>query len=174
MEINRHVFILTLLAIVLISLTGCHRVYPNRIISSTEVLLVTHHDRYMTALGEADDWSLGQELEPTECGRFTLHKLDNDKVALETCKGRFVTAQRRGGAGMENWEHWELWQDSAFGDCGQFTRHDVVDGTVAFETCAGRYVTAGDGGWPAGLQWSVIAQTDEVQSWEKFTLQPKP
>lgn len=42
---------------------------------------------------------------------------------------------------------------------------------VAFKTCAGNLFTAGDGGWPAPLQWPVVAETDLLQDWEIFTVE---
>ena len=135
---------------------------------SPKVALVSFHGRYVTALGEGDDWSLRQEPGLSDCGWFTQYHLDNGKIALVTCYGRYVTAPRRG---TTRWD-WQIWQESGLGDCGQFTLHELQDG-VAFETCAGKFFTAGDGNWDSGLQWSVVAETDRIEAWERFTvLQP--
>jgi hypothetical protein len=137
---------------------------------SQKVALVSFHGRYVTALGESDDWALKQELELSECGWFTQYHLDNDKVALVTCHGRYITAPRRG---TTRWD-WELWQESGLGDCGQFVLRDLGSDEVAFETCTGNFFTAGDGGWESGLQWSVVAETDKIEAWERFTILPEP
>jgi signal transduction histidine kinase len=135
-----------------------------------KVALVTYHEtfgtRYVTAMGEADRWALTQEPELGDCGKFTLFDLGNDKVALRTCHGRYVTAPKRG---IER-SDWVLWQDSGLGDCGQFDLVKLADGKVAFKTCAGKYFTPGNDTWP-GLEWSVVAETDQLQGWEEFTLQ---
>ncbi len=133
---------------------------------SPRVALLSFHGRYVTALGEEEDWSLGQEQVLSDCGLFTQRQLDNGKIALVTCHGRYVTAPRRG---TTRWD-WALWQESALGDCGQFILHDQGDGEVALETCAGRFVTAGDGSWGEGLQWGVVAETDTIDDWERFAL----
>jgi hypothetical protein len=105
----------------------------------------------------------------SDCGWFTQYHLDNGKIALVTCYGRYVTAPRRG---TTRWD-WELWQESGLGDCGQFVLRDLGSNVVAFETCSGNFFTAGDGNWESGLQWSVVAETDVIDAWERFTvLQP--
>lgn len=135
-----------------------------------KVALVSFHGRYVTALGESDDWALRQETELSDCGWFSLYLLDNDKIALVTCHDRYVTAPRRG---TTRWD-WELWQESGLGDCGQFVLRDLGSDEVAFETCAGNFFTAGDHGWGSGLQWSVVAETDNIEAWEHFTILPEP
>lgn len=136
---------------------------------SPKVALVSFHGRYVTALGEDDEWSLKQEPGLSECGWFTQYYLDSARIALMTCHGRYVTAPRRG---TTRWD-WALWQESGLGDCGQFVLHDLGSDGVAFETCAGRFFTAGDGNWGSGLQWSLVAETDKIEAWERFTvLQP--
>jgi len=134
-----------------------------------KIALMSFHGRYVTAMGEDDDWALRQETELRPCGWFTQYHLDNDRIALVTCHGRYVTAPRRGTA---RWD-WQVWQESCLGDCGQFKLHELQDG-VAFETCAGRFVTAGDGNWPPGLQWSIVAETDRIEAWEIFTVLLQP
>jgi hypothetical protein len=130
-----------------------------------KIALVSFHGRYVTAQGEDDDWVLKQEPELSECGWFTQHRLENGKIALLTCHGRYVYAPRRG---TTRWD-WQLWQESGLGDCGQFKLHRLQDG-IAFETCAGNFFTAGDGNWDAGLQWSIVAETDKLDDWEWFTV----
>jgi hypothetical protein len=131
-----------------------------------EVALVSFHGRYVTAMGADDDWALQQQPTLDTCGVFDQVDLGDGEVALETCHGRYVTAPRRG---TTRWD-WALWQDSALGDCARFVPHELEGGEVAFESCAGRFLTAGDGGWASGLQWMVVAETDKIQDWERFTL----
>jgi hypothetical protein len=136
---------------------------------SPKMALVSFHGRYVTARGEGDDWSLGQEPGLSDCGWFTQYHLDNGEIALLTCHDRYVTAPRRG---TTRWD-WALWQESGLGDCGQFILHDLGRDGVAFETCAGKFFSAGDGNWGSGMQWSVVAETDRIEDWERFTvLQP--
>lgn len=139
-----------------------------------EVALVSFHGRYVTAMGAADDWALQQRPELDACGVFDWVDLGGGEIALVTCHDRYVTAPRRG---TTRWD-WALWQDSALGDCARFVPHELEGGLeggpgggeVAFESCAGRFLTAGDGGWASGLAWTVVAETDKIQDWERFTL----
>jgi hypothetical protein len=158
------------LLIGLLSLAGCHALRVPANAPSSVIALRSFHGRYVTALKETDGWSLRQsdEAEPGDCAWFTRYDLADGKIALETCHGRFVTAPRRG----TQREDWEVWQESGLGDCAQFVVERHGDG-LAFKTCAGRYITAGDGGWPAPLQWSLVAETDRVQDWEIFTVLPR-
>jgi signal transduction histidine kinase len=136
-----------------------------------QVALLSYHGRYVTAMGEDAGWLLKQELDLGDCGRFTLIDLRNGKVALLTCHGRYVTAPRRPNTSPPSTYHdeqWLLWQDSGLSDCGQFDLVDRPGNKVVFRTCAGMVFTAGDGGWPGKMQWSVVAETDNVQSWEEF------
>ena len=137
---------------------------------SPRIALMSFHGRYVTAMGEDDDWALRQETKLSDCGTFTQYHLDNGRIALVTCHGRYVTAPRRG---TTRWD-WELWQESGLGDCGQFTLHDQGSDGVAFETCAGRFVTAGDASWPGGLAWSLVGETYDVLTWERFTVLAQP
>jgi len=137
--------------------------------STQRVAFVSFHGRYVTAMGEDDDWALRQEPELGDCGWFTQRRLDNGKVTLETCYGRYVTAPRRG---TTRWD-WMLGQEPTLSDCGQFTLRDLGSDGVALETCAERFVTAGDGNWPGKLAWSLVGETEEIKDWERFTmLQP--
>jgi hypothetical protein len=131
-----------------------------------EVVFKSFHGRYVTAMGEDDDWSLRQETELSECGRFIQRHLANGKIALETCYGRYVTAPI---TGIER-PDWMLGQESELGKCEQFDLYDLGSDRVAFKTCAENFFTAGDGGWPPPLQWSVVAETDILQDWEIFTV----
>jgi hypothetical protein len=134
-----------------------------------EVVFKSHHGQYVTAMGAGDGWSLKQEPELDNCGRFTQHHLANGKIALVTCYDRYVTAPDNG---TTRWD-WMLGQESELGKCGQFDLYDLGSDRVAFRTCAGKFFTAGDGGWPPGLEWSIIAETDNMDAWEIFTvLQP--
>ncbi len=69
-------------------------------------------------------------------------------------------------------EKWLLGQDPGLGDCEQFKMEEQPDAKVAFKTCADMVVTAADGGWPGDMAWSVVAETNEIKDWEKFTLEP--
>ena len=133
------------------------------------VAFVSFHGRYVTAMGTEDNWSLRQEPELGECGWFTQRQLDDGKITLETCHGRYVTAPQ---SGTTRWD-WMLGQESELGDCGQFILYDLGRDGVALETCAGKFVTAGDGNWPGELAWTVVGEADDIQDWERFKmLQP--
>ena len=131
-----------------------------------KVALLSFHGRYVTAAGAGGGWLLRQEPDLSDCGWFTLHYLDNGKVALMTCHGRYVTAPKTGATRAD----WLLWQESELGDCGHFVLHDLGHDGVAFETCAEKFFTAGDGNWEPGLEWSVVAETNVLQAWERFTV----
>lgn len=133
---------------------------------SPNIAILSSHGRYVTAMGEDGAWSIKQESELGKCGWFTQRRLDNGKVALLTCYGRYVTAPRRGTSRQDL----QLWQDSSLGDCAQFELFGLENDRVAFKTCAGKFFTAGDAGWDPGLQWSVVTETDKIDSWERFTL----
>ena len=142
-----------------------------------KVVLFSSHDRYVTALGADSDWVLTQNPELEECGKFTLIPR-GDKVALLTCKGRFVTAPRLPNINPASTQHdpqRRLWQETSLGDCGLYDLIDLPDDPerpgdkVAFRTCAGEVLTAGDGGW-GDMAWAVVAETDRIQGWEEFTL----
>ena len=133
-----------------------------------KVALMSFHKRFVIAKSGGGGWLLKQETELSDCGWFTLHHLENNKVALETCHDRYVTAPNSDATGQD----WMLWQESELGDCGQFILHKQSDG-IAFETCAGRYITAGDGSWPPERAWSLIGETHDILEWELFTLLQK-
>lgn len=128
------------------------------------------HGRYVTAMGENDDWALRQETELSDCGWFTQHYFANGKIALETCHGRYVIAPQTGAQRQD----WMLGQASRLSDCGQFDLYELGNDRVAFKTCAGNFFTAGDGDWPPPLQWSVVAETDVLLDWEIFTVLLRP
>jgi len=131
------------------------------------VALLSFHGRYVTAKGAADGWVLRQEPRlDDKCGWFTVNPQDKGKVALLTCYNRYVTAP---STGTFRWD-WRLRQETKLEDCGNFTVHDLGNGEVAFETCAGKFITAGDGNWSPGLQWLVVAETNNLLAWEHFTL----
>jgi hypothetical protein len=134
-----------------------------------KVALLSFHGRWVTAIGGGGGWLLRQEPEPSDCGWFTLHHLDNGKVALVTCHDRYVTAPKTGVTRSD----WRLWQESELDDCGQFVLYDLGGDHVAVETCAGNILTAGDGGWPGELAWAIVGETDDIKDWERFKmLQP--
>ena len=133
--------------------------------ATQEVVLISFHDRFVTASGGGAGWLLRQELHLAGCGWFTLHFLENGKVTLKTCHDQYITAPASGTTRAD----WQLFQQPERTDCGEFVLHERSDG-VALETCAHRYITAGDGGWPGDLAWSLVAETDEILTWELFTV----
>ena len=133
------------------------------LVATQTVALLSFHDRFVTASGGGSAWLLRQEPHLGDCGWFTLHRLENGKVSLETCHGRYVTAPQSGTTRAD----WQLWQEPELTDCGQFVLHERSDG-LALETCAGKYITAGDGGWEGDLAWSLVAETDNILAWELF------
>jgi hypothetical protein len=136
---------------------------PTLPLTST-VILISSHGRYVTAM---PDGTLRQTPELTDCGRFTLRRLDDDTVALETCQKRWVTAPMTA-------PDWKVTQSPSLGECGAFVLHVLGHNLVAFETCAGRWLTAvGDNGEPAVVGY-VIAQAFEMKEWEMFTMRPQP
>jgi signal transduction histidine kinase len=139
-----------------------------------QVAILSYHDRYVTALGDADGWVLKQEEVLGECGKFILIPQINGKDALLTCHDRFVTAPWRANPsepGNTHDEQWLLGQEPGLGECEQFDFLPQEDDIVAFGTCAGVVVTAGDGMWPGDMAWTMVTETDKIQDWEKFKLQ---
>jgi hypothetical protein len=132
----------------------------------TEVAFKSFHGRYVTAMGENDDWVLRQEAGLSGCGWFTQHHLANGKIALETCHGRYITAPRTGTERRD----WILRQESELGPYGQFDLYELGSNRVAFKTRVDKFFTAGDGNWPPGLEWSVIGEADNMEAWEIFTV----
>jgi hypothetical protein len=164
MKDNKILFHLTiLLLLVVLVITRCTIIIPPPPI---KVAFKSHHGRYITAMGADDNWALRQEIELSDCGRFTQHYLANGKIALETCYGRYVTAPKSGVTRRD----WMLGQESKLGNCGQFDLYELGNDRVAFKTCAGKFFTAGDGGWDPGLEWSVVGETDILLDWEIFTM----
>ena len=155
--------ITTIVALIIAVVRYC--VLPPR----EEIAFKSVHGRYVTAMG-ADDWTLRQISELRPCGRFIQHQLANGKIALETCYGRYVTAPSTGDTTSD----WMLRQESELSDCGQFDLYDLGSDRVAFRSCVGNFFTAGDGGWPPPLTWSVVAETDILQEWERFTVLQRP
>jgi hypothetical protein len=130
-----------------------------------DIVLKSSHGRYVTAMGQENDWVLKQELAWSECALLTQESLPNGRVALKTCHGLYVTAPESGGP---RWD-WMLRQEPKLGECGQFDVYDLGSDRVAYRTCAEAFLTAGDGNWPAGLEWAIIGETQELQAWEEFT-----
>jgi hypothetical protein len=131
---------------------------------AVKIALKSFHGRYVTAMGEENGWVPIQETELRECGRFIQHHLANGKIALETCRDRYVTAPKTGTERLG----WMPRQESKLGDCGQFELYDLKSDRVAFITCAERFFTAGDGGREP--LWSVGRETDILLDWEIFTV----
>jgi hypothetical protein len=146
-------------------------VEATRLAQPSKTIVLSYHGRFVTAMGAADNWLLRQEPALIDCGKFTLHYLDDGKVALMTCHDRYVTAPK---SGVER-KDWLLWQEPELGECGRFELSDLSGDQVALKTCAGNFVTAGDAGWDPGLEWSIVAETADLRDWEIFTLlQPLP
>jgi hypothetical protein len=170
------------------------------VVMSDMIAIQTYHkkggkNRYVTAMDSAWDWVLrGETNELRASERFTLLCLDNDKVAFQTAqvqdgKNRYITAMGSDWDWVLRGEAIELLEFE------QFMLHDVNkeplpclevlellkqgEVQVALQTChknnAGdkyRYVTAmNDEG---DRDWKLVAQADDVQDWEKFTLVPLP
>ncbi len=139
---------------------------PTLPLTST-VILVSSHGRYVTAM---PDGTLRQTRELSDCGRFTLQRLSDRTVALQTCQNRWVTAPLTGVTSLD----WKVTQSPSLDDCGEFVLHNLGRNLVAFETCAGRWLTAvGDSGEPAVVGY-VIANTYLMNVWEMFTMKPPP
>jgi hypothetical protein len=134
--------------------------------ATQKVALMSFHGRFVIASGSGAGWLLRQQPDLTDCGWLTLQHLENGKVSLMTCHSRYVTARKTGATPRD----WLLWQDWELGDCAQFALHDLGRDGVALETCAGRFVTAGDGGWPGQLAWSLVGETGNIETWERFTM----
>jgi hypothetical protein len=130
-----------------------------------EAAFRSHHGKYVTAMGESDDWVLKQESDLSPCAWFTLQNLANGNVTLMTCHGRYVTAPDAGGSRAECLLR-QLSQETA---CGEFLLHHLGDDKVALQTCAGKFVTAGDGGW-GDLAWSLVGEQTEILGWEMFAV----
>lgn len=139
---------------------------------SIEVVIVSFHGRYVTALEEEGNWKLTQETDLGPCGRFILHRMANGKIALETCYGQYITAP----SGCDTRLDCILRQKSNLGDTEQFDLYEFGNDTVAFKTSEGRFFTAGDAGqgWEGELAWSVVAETKILRDWENFTLLQQP
>jgi hypothetical protein len=135
--------------------------------ATREVVLISFHDRFVTALGGGAGWLLRQESHLSDCGWFSLHFLEDGQVTLKTCHDQYVTAPDSGTTSAD----WRLFQQPELTDCGRFTLHEGSDG-VALESCVGKYVTAGDAGlgWEGELAWSLVAETDQILAWELFTV----
>ena len=138
------------------------------IAATQRAALLSFHGRFVTASGGGGSWLIGQETNLSDCGWFTLRFLDDGKVSLMTCHGRYVTAPESGTTRTD----WLLWQEPVLSRCGQFILHDLGSGRFSFETCAGRFFTAGDPGWDP--PWSLGAATEIILDWEKFTLLQQP
>ncbi len=131
---------------------------------TSTVAIVSFHGKYVVAMA---DGTLDQEVELSDCGWFTLHNLDDGKVAFVTCYDKYVTAPTTGVTSSDL--DWALGQSSELSDCARFIRLDLGNDKVAFETCAGRYVTAMNN--EQERQWKIIAHTFKLDAWEIFMLQ---
>ena len=169
---------------VVLTMSGCKIVYSEaelieKIIGNTplppeEIALLSFHERYVIANGEADNWAIRQETEVAEldrCEMFTLEYLPNGKVTLKTCHGLYITAPANG----ENRKDRMLMQELESGDCGQFYLYELGNNQVALKTCAGNFLTAGDDGlgWEGELRWAIVGETDILDDWEYFTIEKK-
>jgi hypothetical protein len=131
-----------------------------------EIALQSFHGRYVTALGEGEDWKLSQTTELGDCGWFTLSYLANGKVTLKTCHNRYVTAPASDTETID----WMITQEIKLGRCGQFDLYKLGSDRIALKTCANRFLTAGDGYWPGELAWSVVGEMEDLMDWEKLTM----
>lgn len=165
MKDNRFFFHMAVLLVVVSASTSC-TLQLIRLPPPTKVAFESVHGRYVTAMGSVDDWVLGQEIELKECGWFTQRHLANGKVALVTCYDKYITAPES----CTERQDCMLRQESELGDCGQFELYELGSDKVALRTRAKRFWTAGDGNWPPGLQWRVIAETTDLLDWERFTV----
>lgn len=130
--------------------------------------LLTFHNRYVIAMGEAFSWTLRQEIgKDDRCALFTLIPQADGRVAFKTCHQRFVTAPRSGSTRAD----WLIRQEPELVECGKFFVIDLGDGGIALLTCAGQYWTAGDWAWEGSLQWAIVAETPALLDWEKFWFQ---
>lgn len=135
------------------------------LLPSRKIALKSVHGQYITAMGGDDDWVLGQDTGLGPCGWFTLQRYANGKISLVTCHDRYVTSPESGHDNAD----WLLGQEPELSDCGQFDLYELGGDRVAFRTCAGRFFTPGDYSWP-GLEWLVVAGTEMLDEWEKFTV----
>ena len=121
------------------------------------IALETFHNLYVTVDNEHQILKGDAGIDERE--RFTLITLDNDKIALQTSHGEYVTAVQG--------EPWTLETVATeLTKQGVFTLIDLGDDTVAFRTFYGRYVTAMEDDW----DWMLRAETRERRDWEKFTI----
>ena len=170
MKNNKSPLPIGMLLLVLI-ITSCSRLVPIPPTPAPKDLVIkSPHGRYVIAQNEDERWALTQKPGFTECGWFNVQYLSNGKVALESCHGRYVTAP----GDVESKEEWILVQEAGLKECGQFDMYELGEDRVAFKTCAGNFWTAGNVDWPAGLKWSVVADTDYMDQWEILVVQEKP
>jgi hypothetical protein len=129
-----------------------------------DVQLISHHGRYVTAASEEGQSEIRQETEPSSCSVFTEHHLANGRIALETCRGHYITAPMTGLTLSE----YRVSQQPRLTKCGRFEVHEQGDGRIALKACSGAFVTAGDGNWPSGMAWALAAQAENISLWERF------
>lgn len=187
MRRNLILAIAILFAVVLI-MSGCKIVYKeaelrdeiletlwiNTPLPPEEIALLSFHEQYVIANGEADNWAIRQETELSElneCKLFTIEYRGNGRFSLRTCHDRYITAPNSGN----NREDWMLRQELEPGECGQFEMYEFVGKGVAFKTCTGRFFTAGDNGlgWEDDLRWAVVTESYTLDDWEYFTIEKK-
>jgi hypothetical protein len=146
------------------------------------VALLTHHGRYVTDVNDKNDLR-AETKDLTDCEKFTLFCLDDDKVALKTCHGWYVTALNDEGdrdwklraytKELNDWEKYTLFdvENERKLSCpevlGLLKQGSVV---IALKTHHGRYVTAQND--EGDRDWKLRAYTKELNDWEKFTLIP--
>jgi hypothetical protein len=150
---------------------------PGEPLPDQNVILRSHHHLQLHAGGGSDS-AITQEVLADDCSRFTMeHQLD-ERVALKSCHGLYLTAPERSfGEGAAHTSEMLLVQEPVLGDCGKFKLYDVGDSRIALRTCSGNFVSAVDGSqaWnEAGMAWSVAAYTDVLDDWEMFTVMPEP
>jgi hypothetical protein len=157
---------------------------PATIEKSKIVAFKTSHDRYISALDRTYKWEVRAHT-PTQSywEEFTVHCLDNGKVALETYHGKFLAATKG--------NPWEIKANSQCRlDCTEFTLFsadtetavqcseafdwfDQGNAHVAFKTCHDRFITSLKGDDQDPKTWKVVAETRALSEWEVFTVVPQ-
>ena len=136
-----------------------------------KIALLSHHGRYVTALGEKDSWAIRQVPGLNGCDVLTLEYHWNGKISFKTCYDKYITAPESGAKRQD----WILEQEVDRDKCGQFDMYELGGDRVAFKTCAGRFITAGDNGleWQGELEWALVGETEILDNWEFFTIEKK-
>lgn len=151
------------------------------------VALQSFHDgRFVTATGLEEDWVLRTEPQPLDCQFFTLQCLDDGKISLKTCHGKYVTAMdaeagrdwmlRAEATGPREWEQFTMVDPETKEalPCSdlfwrQLSRGEKVK--IGLKTAHGKYVTAMNA--ENERDWMLRAETTQLGDWETFTVVPQ-